>query len=45
MGKVVRMDNAKVMIQMDQHIPNIAILHKFHILQVSIYGFKKNSCY
>jgi hypothetical protein len=29
MGKVVRMDNAKVMIQMDQHIPRIAILLTF----------------
>jgi hypothetical protein len=29
MGKVVRMDSAKVMIQMDQHIPSIAILLTF----------------
>ncbi len=26
MDKVVRMDNAKVMVQMDQHIPSIAFL-------------------
>ncbi len=29
MGKIVRMDNAKVMIQMDQHLPSIAILLTF----------------
>ncbi len=48
MGKVIRMDNAKVIIQMHQHIPSIAILLTF--ISFIYYKFlfmdlKKSSCY